>query len=388
MSIKNFIAKFFVFSVFMELACSPSPKYPAELPLSEVGKLEIPLDQFSSNFFLLSQLWISETGIEYLVHINTFPSNPNYLFFDDIREPSHSFRLELPVEGPQGVGSVSDFFVSGFDSIFVFDRYAYRMSLIDTSGRINRIYRLKNTEGSKPDADSALPWMTGKSRAFKRKNILYIPAVPDENPYHSGYEKKTLLIALNLDNGLLDYTMGYPSKYKKGGYWGGPDHNMPSIAETPDHDKVLVSYPADDSVYVFDLPKRELQPAFLAKSRILADILPGKFGDNGREAVLGYQLGTDYYFSLVYDPYRKRYYRFASQRYTDEDIAKMINREEGSPNRQSVMVFDSEFNHLTEYLIPSDLTPYMFYPLSSGTYFALMNMDDETKNELCKAIID
>lgn len=382
-----------IFSAFLPLfvliACKNSSNEIKPLTFQENTDLEISVDQFSTNIFLLSQLLTTGEGSEFLIHINTFASNPNYIFFDNLQNPEKSFRLDLPQDGPEGVGRMTDLHVASMDSIFVFDRYAYRMSLIDTSGKIKRAYRLKISEGTKPDEDSAIPRISSKSLAFTRGRTIYIPAIPDTDPYQLGYKNENLLIALDLENGQFEYMLGFPSKYKNGGDWGGPDHFLPSIAATEEPSKVLISYPVDDSLYVFDLSEKELKPAFFLKSQLLSDRYSSNQIDrNNHEQVLKHQLGTDYFFSLIYDSFRKKYYRFASQRYSEEDIDKMIKREKGGANKQSVIEFDAELNFIQEYSLPKGRTPYTFYPRESGCYFSLLNTNDENKIILNKAIFD
>lgn len=362
-------------------SCNKSPKIISTLTLEQSKAITIPINSKSGDFSLLNQYYNSGTGIEYLIHINPFPSNPNYLFLDNISSPNSPIRLEFPVEGPNGIGSMTDFYFHNFDSIFVVDRYAYSLSLVDSSANLLRKYRLNHSQSNYPGDESVLPYFTSNSQAIKRGEILYLPGIPDKESFESGYSKHNLLMVLNLDTGELTYMLGYPSKYKSG-FWGGYDHIIPSISETDDLNKLLISYPIDDSVYIFDLSKQELSPAFYAKSNLLDDINPAPRFAMDRESVISYQYGTDRYFSLFFDSYRKEYYRFVYKAYPEEALQNMLNRTAQTRivNDKSLMRFDENFNLIKELKLPSTVTGVDdFISIKSGVYLRLYENNENSK---------
>ncbi|MCH7400944.1 hypothetical protein ACFOUP_02440 [Belliella kenyensis] len=98
---------FFFVLIILTVSCkNESVGQFSNLTLDDSNTITLPVDKVSSNFKVLSQYHYNvKNKEEYLIHINTFPSDPNYIFFDNIDDPRQSFRLSFPQEGPNGVGS-------------------------------------------------------------------------------------------------------------------------------------------------------------------------------------------------------------------------------------------------------------------------------------------
>jgi nitrogen regulatory protein PII-like uncharacterized protein len=316
---------------------------------------KIPVNDKSSNVFLLSQIHLEENENPLFIHLNYFDSDPNYLFVNSLNDPTLDLALEFENEGPNGVGGVTEFYFHSFDSIFLVDRYRYLVSLADSSGLVKKSYRLKNSDSNRPDAESVLPWSTPKSRIFLRGKFLYIPTLPDTDPFKSQYKKKNLLLKLDLETG--DYTtlLGYPEWYQDGNFWGGQDHILPSISPMEDQNKLLISLPLVDSVYLFDLELESMTPYFYMGSSNIESPIPINFEDNQTDKSRHFQLGTDYYFSINYDPYRKEFWRVFFKRYDEESITKILKRESGRSNQQFFLVYDENLKKIGEFEIDEEL---------------------------------
>lgn len=347
-----------------------------KLKLSSDKGVKISLFDKASSFFVLSQEETINQN-EYLIFSNPFPTDPNLLFFSSVGNKVESFALDFEVEGPNGVGQMSEFYFHNFDSIFVFNRYSYSLSLVDSSGKVKRRFLLRESEGSKPNENTALTWVSNKSKVFKIGNYLYIPTFPDKDPFFDGYLKENLLLQLDLNSGESKQILGYPTKYKSGGYWGGPDHILPSVAMTNDSNLLIVSYPIEDSIFLYDISKNKLKAKAFGKSNIVNNVNPKTTYTNDRIERLNYQLGTDYYFSIIFDPYRNQYYRFASQKYSDDAISDIISKKTGASNKNSLLKFDSEFNLMEEFDLPIDSNGYLFFVFKSGVYIVSKNENEE-----------
>ena len=325
------------------------------LALDPTNLSTIPVNDKSSNVFALSQIHLEENGNPLFIHLNYFDSNPNYLFVNSLNDPTLDLVLEFENEGPNGVGGVTEFYFHSFDSIFLVDRYRYLVSLADSSGLVKKSYRLKNNDSNRPDAESVLPLSFSKSRIFLRGKFLYIPTLPDTDPFKSQYKKKNLLLKLDLETG--DYTtlLGYPEWYQDGSFWGGQDHILPSISPMEDQNKLLISLPLVDSVYLFDLETESMTPYFHMGSSNIESPIPINFEDNQTDKSRHFQLGTDYYFSINYDPYRKEFWRVFFKRYDEESITKILKRESGRSNQQFFLVYDENLKKIGEYEIDEEL---------------------------------
>ncbi|PZX59304.1 uncharacterized protein DUF4221 [Algoriphagus ratkowskyi] len=337
------------------------------------GQKIIPVNDKSTNFSILSQVHIEENGNQLYIHLNYFRSNPNYIFINSFADPALDLVLEFENEGPNGVGTITEFYFHSYDSIFLVDRYSYTVSLADSSGRVKQSYRLKENEGNRPDEDSVLPWSTSKSRMFLKGKLLYIPCVPDTDPFKSQYKSKNLLIKLDLETGEYTTLLGYPEWYQDGNYWGGADHILPSISSFKDPDKILVSFPLVDSIYLLDLRTEKMSPFFWMGNSHIEKPNPINFKESQTDKQRHFQLSTDYYFSLNYDPFRKEYWRLFYKKYDEESIAKILKTDKGLPNQRSVIIYDENLERIGEFDFNKDwrASGYNLFFLKEGVYVAV-----------------
>lgn len=361
-------------------SCSEKSKMASSISLEPNSQKVIPINDLSTDYSLLSQVSFQEDGETLFIHLNYFDSDPNYLFVNSLDDSEMDLVLKFDGEGPNEVGGVTDFYFHDFDSIFLIDRYRYQVSLADSSGKVLRRYRLKENDSNMPGEDSVLPWVTSKSRIFLRGSYLFIPCIPDQDPFKSRYIKENLLIKLDLKSG--DYTtlLGYPTVYQTDDFWGNPDHIIPSISPSDDLDFMLISFPLADSIYRLNLKTEELEPYFWMGSNHLDPPIFIDFKDNQSDKMRHYQLGTDYYFSLNYDPFRKLYWRIVYKKYDEESLDKMVNRKgAGKPNKKYMIVYDENLDRIGEFGLDSipKFVGYDFIVLKDGSYISVTPEDVE-----------
>lgn len=375
---------------FLIFSCSDKLKVVNEIGLDPKSQKVIPINDLSTDFSLLSQVSFQENGDALFIHLNYFDSDPNYLFVNSLNDPELDLVLKFDGEGPNEVGGVTDFYFHDYDSIFLIDRYRYQVSLADSSGKVLRRYRLKENDSNMPGEDSVLPWVTSKSRIFLRGSDLYIPCIPDQDPFKSKYKKENLLIKLDLKSG--DYTtlLGYPDLYQTDDFWGNPDHIIPSISPSDDPEFMFVSFPLADSIYRLNLQTEEIEPYFWMGSDQMDPPVFINFEDYQTDKMRRYQLGTDYYFSLQYDPFQKLYWRIVYKKYDDESLDRMVNRKgSGKPNKKYTIVYDENLARIGEFDLDSipRFVGYDFIVLKDGPYISVTPEDVEDEKIFQRLIL-
>ncbi len=383
---------FYVLSLsFLIFSCTDKRKEIKGIDLDPMSQKVIPVNDLSTDFSLLSQVNFQEDGDALFIHLNYFDSDPNYLFVNSLNDPEMDLVLKFEGEGPNEVGGVTDFYFHNYDSIFLIDRYRYQVSLADSSGKVLRRYRLKENDSNRPGENSVLPWVTSKSRIFLRGRYLYIPGVPDQSPYKSKYTKENLLIKMDLQTGKYTTLLGYPELYQTDDYWGNIDHVHPSLSSTDDPDLILVSYPLADLIYSLNLKTEELEPYFWMGSDHLDPPVFIDFKDNQSDKMIRYQYGTDYYFSLNYDPFRKLYWRIVYKKYDAESLDKMVNRTEaGKPNKKYMIVYDENLDRIGEFDLDSipRFVGYDFIVLKDGPYISVTPEDVEDEKIFQRMVLE
>lgn len=335
------------------------------------------LDSLSSNHWPVGQVWMSSDGIEYLIHQNPFPTDPNRIFFSSLDTRKKSFSFNFDVEGPNGVGSLTDFYFHDFDSIFLIDRYAYKMSLVDSTGELRRVYRLKNSDGINPDDLSVLPYSMENRKLIKRGNSILIPAIPDIEPFESNYTLDNLVLDVNIENGNVEKKIGFPKTYQ-GDFRGDPDHFMPSFSSFEDK-YLLVSYPIVDSIFKFDLGSDELIPIFNSPSVLVKDIDPANYLNWGSEERIRYQLAVPRHYSIIYDPYREYFLRVSFGGFDIESVSEMTQRRPAiRPQKCSLVIHDIYGKVKGRYIVNTNYNPSEILVLKRGVFIGVKSdLEDE-----------
>lgn len=376
---------------FLIFSCTEKRKEVKGIDLDPMSQKVIPVNDLSTDFSLLSQVSFQGNGDALFIHLNYFDSDPNYLFVNSLDDPEMDLVLKFDGEGPNEVGGVTDFYFHDYDSIFLIDRYRYQVSLADSSGKVLRRYRLKENDSNMPGEDSVLPWVSSKSRIFLRGSDLYIPCIPDQDPFKSKYKKENLLIKLDLKSGDYSTLLGYPDLYQTDDFWGNPDHIIPSISPSDDPEFIFVSFPLADSIYRLNLKTEELEPYFWMGSDQLDPPVFINFEDYQTDKMRRYQLGTDYYFSLNFDPFRKLYWRIVYKKYDDESLDRMVNRKgSGKPNKKYMIIYAETLNRIGEFDLDSipKFVGYDFIILKDGPYISVTPEDVEDEKVFQRMVLE
>lgn len=341
----------FILIFVLILGCTGSKEKYSKIELVSKRILEIPLDENTSKDWWTLQT-VELGSDEYLVFHDRIKSEKKKIHFAHLSEEGKSFAVNVDIEGPNGVGHLDSFYIRNLDSIFVLNQYAYRLYLIDSSGTVKDMFPLigENLQG---DSDYSylpipLPW----SPIVSLNDKLIFPARPDVNTTenYSPEEYKTA-ISLNLITRKFSYIFDLTNSYFSSGYWGF-HLELPSFAVNFNDSLLIQCFPIEDRlmVYDFDLNLKDTINLF------------GEYYDGKFHSLSEPSLEPDIFYphilsnpsnkSILYDPYRKLYYRIYSGPYSDEVIDRRSKNNyaplsEGNeyPERK-IMVFDRKFKEV------------------------------------------
>lgn len=339
--------------------------------------ITISLNNNATNSWLYHQIFDLNNGSKYMVFQNPFPMNPNRLFLNSLEEKEKNIELIFDVEGPYGVGNVTDFYLHNFDSIFLVDRYSYLLSLVDSSGKVKISYRLKKSEGNKPDEVSSLPF-TLKGRDIRLADgSIYIPTVPDIDPYQNAYKNKNLIVKVDLSDGKIEYLLGFPTSFGNE-FLGGPDHFLPSITAFRNPNEFLISYPTSDSVYFFDAKNDVLRKMFISKSDFVENIKSPNPQNWEYEDRTRHQLETPRHALVIFDQFREKIYRISLGGFDDESVDKILKNSKVTPRKASLNVHDITGRLISTHVIDTrNYDPFDIIVLENGLYLG----EDSNKSE-------
>lgn len=296
-------------------------------PIGE--KYSVPIDENTSNVSM---------GLQYSQGF-LFNSNwgKNEIQMYDIESGSLKKSLVYEIEGDQGVGQLFGFHVHTLDSIFLFSQFDAVLVLTDTSGLVKN--RIRYTQ---PDLYSP---------AFVHNSYFLSPPIikGDEmyvkTHFQGNYREVTaeqlsayhMTYSINMKTGsvkFLNHT--YPSDYLAKGI----KHFEPSMAT--DGNKVVYSLFGDHRLFFASSFEENLQ-TIKAASTHLDESLPLFPLQGERFDTQKYLQGSSRYESIIYDPFREVYYRFAFPTYTfesDEEIRNLRTE----PRGFVIMTLDKDLN--------------------------------------------
>lgn len=303
--------------------------------LEPSGSLAINIDSKTSihNYFYDS---FKIQDKEFLGIINR---NTNSIQIYSIDERKLYETIKFDEAGPNGFPKLRAFRFINPDSIFIVNLYAKNLWLVDIEGRIKKKYIAQKNGKSLFNLGTA--FYTGvKPLFFKNKLYLqtYSKEVNSSDPSFFA-EDNLIEIEIDLKNETWRYIdMHYPPLYG-GNVWAGDvSRDMGEDGE------IVYSFAADHNINSFNLSSGVFN-SFNAKSDFVAQIEPLMANDD--EAFTRYFLETPRYTNIIYDKYRKVYYRFV--RHAMASINPATGRMNTHDNASfSIMILDSLFNKLGE----------------------------------------
>lgn len=366
------------------LSCNNSEKAfvnDNEFTLVEVDTVHIPIDTVTTPYDIsISHYADDRSKIEYLILMNR--KNNSLQFYDWATQKLYK-TVSLEREGPNGVGGALSFHFQSWDSIYVLASYHYRLSLIDTTAKVKQKYRLLKTdmkldEGrvSRPQGEySALPSSNYMNPLIKVGSFIYMTGVPDLNINSLEYYKKGRIgIQLNLENGQIEYYKDYPQMYRDKYFF--PPQYITKFSSTyiPNKNKIIYSFPIDENLYELDLKTGNINAIIPDKSQYFKELKPiSKKADRDMNTDYLYSVNNVSYERIIYDQYRKVYYRF-----TNIPNTKKKDEYDNQPYVvHSVVILDENLKKLGETILNERYTVGYHLCLPDGLYLQKYNFSED-----------
>ncbi|MDO8968537.1 DUF4221 family protein [Algoriphagus sp.] len=359
----NFLVLIFLLSVSCNIADRKNNSFTL-IPSQSI--LSFPIDSTTSNI---------STGLvsfeNYLINVNW---KVNSLQFYGIQSQKLEKEIFFPYEGPQGVGALFGIQVKSLDSIFLYPQISNLITLTDFNGKINNRIEYKNpyiyTNAFVHNTYFLSPPLIRNNKLLVKTHIQgNYKAMTEEKLKISKMAYSIDLTNGNIELGKLNYPEGYLSK--------GLKHFEPSLVFQPDFtvfslfgDHRVFKQNQDGTLEIFD-----------GQSQFLDESLPLFPVAGERLDTQKYLTASSRYESLVYDPFREVYYRFAYPTLaikTEEDLSLL--RE--NPGPFVIQVFDNELKMLTEsYFEGGIYFPNNSFITKEGLYISINNPENRNAHE-------
>ncbi len=347
--------------------------------------LVIPLDENTSTVWGTLQYLDLGTD-EYLVFHDLIKSQNKIIHFSHLNDAEKTFQVNVSIEGPNGVGHLDGVHVKNLDSIYVLNRFAYRLYQIDKVGEVKNIYSLLD---EKKKSSQELTYLPGSLPTYPIVDFgkkLFLPARPDVNPLENyNYKHFNTGIVLNLENGNFGYHLNYPKSYHDSGFWGMQLEMASTVVNFKDS-TIIQSFPIEDGLMVYDFDLN-----LIDNPSLFSEYYEGKFNSLNEPS-----LEPEIYYphiysnpsnkSILFDPYRDLYYRVYNGPYPETTIENMARSnfmtwdEKNEYPKRMIMVFDRNFKEIG--ILELDKERYFvdFIRVVKEGLLVPVQSDDEDKN--------
>ncbi|WP_420387864.1 DUF4221 family protein [Roseivirga sp.] len=337
--------------------------------------LRVKLDSLTSNL----SSWLNYRHDEKLDSGMLFSVDPgqNEIELYSLNEGRLLDKVTYEREGPNGVGVLIEIGIQGLDSVLIFpafDNSFYQSRLSDLA--------LSKVEYEKPDEYAAIRSMTNYfgSNAYTDEDFIYTRTLFGGDYTLLDNEQlsaKPLMYRVNVASGEVEFSrFTFPDDY-----WadGKRHYEFSSII---DENRFTFSFHSDHHIYYgtsFHEPLKK-KPA---KSKYLnqeLEYLPIAGDRNDRRR---YFATAGHYGNLIYDQFRKVYYRFCypkKQLEPDQDLQQITL----FPKEFSVMILNSELEVIGETLIGDDNHLYAtsnVFVGPKGLYISVNHPESEMNRE-------
>lgn len=319
--------KYLIIPIIFFISCNSKIeiKYIDDFAISE-KKFDI--DSNTNYFFLNLDYYFSDKGRQYFFNLDE--NNSSLVMYDYI-SANRIKKIKIP-------SNIMGFLVHSLDSIFLLTYMDNILYLSDTSGVIkNRWYLSFHIH----DSIKYEAWANNFMRLHYINNKLYLYTLPmvklkDKVKFPVLTIFTFLGDSIIAEKKLLYFTKKY-FDFKYMTYF-------PYISVNHDND-IIVSYEIEDSLYVIN--NKYLENKYFSKSNFIDSF---KVFDNdkwiNKQYNKNYHIEAPTYGQVIYDKYRKLYYRIVKH-------SQLALNKDGSKNdffdrSWSILVFDSNFKLLKE----------------------------------------
>ncbi|MGY6520858.1 MAG: DUF4221 family protein [Mongoliitalea sp.] len=324
------------------IACSEKKQEESLGVFREVNTYQLDLDRFTSpveDHYQYVTNWRGEEA--YAFHIEAKGQIKLY----SLATGALLETLPYALNQPNLQYGIHDFYILNEDSIFLNRRRAYKVYLIDSAYEIIKTLNFmsendeidKNT-GWPKSKDTFLPaW--NRNRFFKKigEDIFLTGAPNFDARFADATYTKTLLNSYSLSSEKITPLLGFPEKMQ-GKAWGEHLDNV-FLDYSPDGDFFVISYAADERVYVTDRSMRVIRefdafPQHFKK----APPLSNKEVENN-DALRAHWQENQIFGPIHWDPFRNMIYRIMEE--PNEDYVPNLLRDPIQRARNMVvMAFD------------------------------------------------
>jgi hypothetical protein len=336
-----------VYMMIILVSCSNEEK-----KINRIGVKEYTMELLPYKTFSLDENTTQATGYIQVFEIDDTarftmfnPTKYNILIYD-IASGNMIYEVSLFREGPDNVGkSIEGYYLSTLDSIYLYDYWESVLILVDRNGKIINKYNISDKLLQSTEDCVIPPYPYPRSDApirMVKDNII----LQGMNGRKQECKNPTYMVTAlyNIKTGSIIFANPYPEVYgdhSEISSWGVFSYRE-VFYDVNNQDEMIVSFPADDHIYVYDISSGNTKKFFAGysdKDHISPLYNKTRYGD------LVHYLEQTQYVGVFFDKYKNLYYRLVAHPLYDYDV----NNRSTWSKKISVIILDSHFNKVGEY---------------------------------------
>lgn len=277
-------------------------------------------------------------GRRYLTLLN---SSYNEIIGFDIDTKEQAFRIRYDEEGPNGIGNLSGYYIKSMDSIYLCPKSKKTIYIGNGDGKIIKSINYGRYESDDP---APSPLAVTETPLIIDGSVVLVPAMPFGNwQAYNDLSDISVCASISLTHASYSYLpFYYPADYWKSG------KTEPAFSRIKADGKYIWSFFADHYLY-YTSDFKTTKKVFAGSDHIKA--FAHWPSNMDMQDYLRYLAGTASYQSIIYDPFRKIYYRIAtlSNDVQANDNLALLSK---FPPKPSIIVLNASFEKIGETVLP------------------------------------
>ena len=321
-------------------------KYESKCKLIEFKKKEFKIDEQTTYLTEYIQ-YVDKDSIDYLVFVNKYNNSVYYYNYSNCRFVK---KMTFEKEGNNGVYTMQAFMDINKDSFFVYSYDTKILNLFDNNHKLVKKYNFyKIPEKGNWTMINPCPYIQTATPIKKiGDKIVCMGFVSGETSQETN-TNRPVCVVYDLKSNKIQSTLNYPIQYSKYNWAGGFTYRMPYY-DVVNRD-LIVSFAASHNLIRYNIDTGKSEEFYAGSSNIkeISSYPQRKDSRIDEDAAWRWYMTNASYENIMYDKYRKVYYRIARLPKKDYN-----STERGNKKPIVIIILDSNLKYIGETTLPSN----------------------------------
>ncbi|WP_081997732.1 DUF4221 family protein [Wocania ichthyoenteri] len=319
--------------------------------LRQVSAKSFLLDTDTAPKPLYIQMINDSLGNRQLSFLNNY-NNSIYIY--NYETPEFIKKITFDKNGPNAVKKPKGFHIKNTDSIYIYSDFLFEVLLANNKGEV--LNKISLTGGADPRKSSlwtstyATYYVKTVTPFIETPKALLLTGLFENDITDSTINKFKFTAHIDFKFDKIDFTHTYPpSLHGSDIVWGGGLFSEVFPQLHPDGKIIIYSFPVSHDLYIADIYGNTYKKVY-AGSNFASTImsLPKKH-IRSKEKVRSNFVRQDMYAAILYDKFRKVYYRYLRKAIPNAPLNQSWKEKE-----IAVIIMDKDFNYLGETVLGTE----------------------------------